>query len=100
MSNAVAESPVSTAENVSLSVFNIRRASHILSTLSPTNQLKVVLNHIIMKGSISQLEADELYRVKRLTSRITELKGLGVAVVAEMRRDNTGKRYARYFIAS
>lgn len=100
MSNAVAEPPVSAAENVSLSVFNIRRASYILSALSKTNQMYPVLNHIIMKGSISQLEADELYRVKRLTSRITELKGLGVSIVAEMRRDNTGKRYARYFIAS
>lgn len=90
-----------TAENpVSINTFNIRRASHILGTLSPTNQCKAVLNHIIMKGSLSQLEADELYRVKRLTSRITELKQLGVAIIAEMRVDNTGKRYARYFIAS
>lgn len=89
------------AENpVSVNAFNIRTAAQIVDKLPSTNQMKAVLNHIIMKGSISQLEADELYRVKRLTSRVTELKKLGVSIVAEMRRDNTGKRYARYFIAS
>ena len=92
--NAVAENPVS------LNTYNIRRAAQIVGQIPTTNQMHPVLNHIIMKGSISQLEADELYRVKRLTSRITELKKLGVNIVAEMRRDNTGKRYARYFIAS
>ncbi len=89
-----------TQEHVSVNAYNLRNAANILARLSPTNQMKLVLNHIIMKGSISQLEADELYRVKRLTSRITELKQLGVALIAEMRQDNTGKRYARYFIAS
>jgi hypothetical protein len=84
---------------VSMNTFNIRRAAQILSTLSPTNQQRIVLNHILVKGSISPLEADSLYRVKRLTSRITELKEAGVNIVAEMRTDNTGKRYARYSIA-
>jgi hypothetical protein len=81
------------------SMFNITRASALVADLSPTNQCRDVLNHIIMKGSISQLEADSLYRVKRLTSRIHELKKAGLNIIAEMRKDNTGKRYARYFIA-
>ena len=81
------------------SMFNVTRASVVVAELSPTNQCRDILNHIIMKGSISQLEADSLYRVKRLTSRIHELKKWGVNIIAEMRKDITGKRYARYFIA-
>jgi hypothetical protein len=82
------------------SLFNIKRAAQILSTIPTTNQCHAVLDHVIRKGSISQLEADSLYRVKRLTSRVTELKAKGVSLIAEIRHDNTGKRYARYFIAS
>ncbi|MGL5935052.1 MAG: helix-turn-helix domain-containing protein [Cetobacterium sp.] len=82
------------------SVYNVRRAAMILSTISPTNQCRDVLNHIIMKGSISPLEADAIYRVKRLTSRVHDLKKMGVALVAELRKDITGKKYARYYIAA
>ncbi len=85
-----------TVENANL--YNIRRAAQVLETIPKTNQMHPVLNHIIMKGSISQLEADEMYRVKRLTSRVHELKKLGVNIVGEMRKDNTGKRYVRYYI--
>jgi hypothetical protein len=79
--------------------FNIQTASRILGALSSTNQCRDVLHHIIQKGSISQLEADSLYRVKRLTSRIHELKKLGVNLLGEFRKDLTGKRYVRYYIA-
>jgi len=80
-------------------VFNTRRAAQILSSIPSTNQQHSVLNHILMKGSISQLEAHELYKVRRLTSRIDELKKRGVALVAEMRKDLVGDKYARYYIA-
>ncbi|MGL5934578.1 MAG: helix-turn-helix domain-containing protein [Cetobacterium sp.] len=85
---------------VSPSVYNVRRAAMILGTISPTNQCRDVLNHIIMKGSISPLEADSIYRVKRLTSRVHDLKKMGVAIVSDLRKDITNKKYARYYIAA
>ncbi|OQW34842.1 MAG: hypothetical protein A4E20_01310 [Nitrospira sp. SG-bin2] len=81
------------------STFNLTRCSRLVSEIPTTNQNRAVLNHIIMKGSISPLEADSLYRVKRLTSRIHELKKMGANIVGEFRKDNTGKRYVRYYIA-
>jgi hypothetical protein len=81
------------------SMFNVRTAASIVSKIPTTNQCHPILNHLIMKGSISPLEADSLYRVKRLTSRIHDLKKLGVNITGEFRRDLTGKRYVRYYIA-
>lgn len=79
--------------------WNLRTAARILGTIPQTNQCNPILNHIILKGSISPLEADSLYRVKRLTSRVYDLKRLGVNLIAEMRKDATGKKYCRYYIA-
>jgi hypothetical protein len=81
------------------SMINVRKAAQVVATISTTNQMHPILNHLIMKGSISPLEADSLYRVKRLTSRIHDLKKLGVNITGEFRRDLTGKRYVRYYIA-
>lgn len=71
-------------------------ASNLLHVLPSTNQKGRVLNHLLNVGSLSQLEADELYRVKRLTSRITELKQHGVGIKVERKHDHTGKLYVRY----
>ena len=79
--------------------WNLRTAARILTSIPTSNQCNPILNHIIMKGSISPLEADSLYRVKRLTSRVYDLKRLGVNLIAEMRKDATGKKYCRYYIA-
>jgi hypothetical protein len=50
---------------------------------------------------LSQLEAQHLYGIERLASRIDELKNhQGYDIVRVMKQDNTGKRYARYFLAS
>jgi hypothetical protein len=88
-----------TVDHVTPQTWNLRTAARILGQIPTTNQCNPVLNHIILKGSISPLEADSLYRVKRLTSRIHDLKRYGVNLIAEMRQDATGKRYCRYFIA-
>lgn len=47
---------------------------------------------------ISADEANGLYRVKRLASRIHELREQGYSIVGFTKRDTTGKRYVRYFL--
>lgn len=78
-----------------ITIDNTIAASNLLHAL-PNNQKGMVLNHLLNVGSLSQLEADELYRVKRLTSRITELKQHGVNIRVERKHDHTGKLYVRY----
>lgn len=87
-----------------MSMNNAIAASRVLEHFPSTNQCHQVLNHLIMKGSISPLEASKLYGVERLTSRIHDIKrqgeviGMPVRIVREMRRALPGKRYARYYL--
>lgn len=62
-------------------------------------QLRQIGTHLCERGSISQLEAEALYRVKRLASRIHELGRIGVNIRKEFKNDLTGKRYVRYHLA-
>lgn len=83
---------------------NAIAATHILQQFNPSTQPYHVLNHLIMKGSISPLEASKGYGVERLTSRIFDIKRRGdllstpVQITKEMRSDLPGKRYVRYFL--
>jgi polyhydroxyalkanoate synthesis regulator phasin len=64
-----------------------------------SGQLSKIAGHLVMKGSISQMEAEGLYGVRRLTSRINELKkNEGVQIKTEIRKALNGQRYARYFL--
>lgn len=71
-------------------------AHQILATLKPSSQLHKILAHILRRGSITQVEAHELYRVYRLASRINDLKNLGVVFVKNKKVDLTGTRYVEY----
>lgn len=70
----------------------------VLNQIPTSNQQHQVLSHLIHRGSISQLEARNTYRVERLTSRVVELKKRGVAIKREMRLDESGHKYARYYL--
>lgn len=77
-------------------------ASHndeIMATLAPGTQCHAVLDHLRRKGTITQVEAHELYRVYRLASRINDLKNEGVSIRALQRRDLTGHRYTAYALS-
>lgn len=60
------------------------------------SQLQVVLQHLFVKGSISQVEAEAVYKIRRLASRIFELKQDGWRIKRELKQDLAGQRYARY----
>lgn len=87
-----------------MSMNNAIAATRVLNHFPPTNQCHKVLNHLVMKGSISPLEASKLYGVERLTSRIHDIKrqsdivGTPIRITKEMRSDLPGKRYARYYL--
>jgi hypothetical protein len=80
---------------------NKSNKSHAGSVLQKMkrNQNSDVLKHLIKRGNLSQYEANSLYRVTRLASRVHEIKQHGIGITAETRHDLTGKRYVRYFLA-
>lgn len=82
--------------NAGTSISQRTIAEAIAPAVNPTSQNGKVLGHLLRKGSITQVEAHELYRVYRLASRMNDLKNLGVLVLKNLKIDNTGVRYVEY----
>lgn len=59
-------------------------------------QEEIVLRHLKTVGSLSGVEAEDLYRVRDLPKRISVLKSEGHDITTQMKRDALGQRYARY----
>lgn len=59
------------------------------------SQKEMLLKHLKRK-TISQYEALLVYGIARLASRIDELRKEGWNIETIMKRDDKGKRYARY----
>ena len=67
--------------------------------INPYNgQAGIVLEHLFAKGSISQVEAAEVYKIRRLASRIFELREAGWNIESQSKKDMAGQRYVRYYI--
>lgn len=64
-----------------------------------TSQNELLLNHLKMGNTISPIEAIGVYGIHRLSARIYDLKRQGHNIIKELRRDPTGKSYARYKLA-
>lgn len=71
-------------------------AGAVVHRIGNTSQNGKVLLHLIKRGTITQVEAHELYRVYRLASRINDLKNLGIELFARSKTDLTGTRYVEY----
>lgn len=63
-----------------------------------STQIDRLLAHLNEKGSISPAEAHEVHGIRRLAARVLELKQAGLDVRTELRNDEVGSRYARYFL--
>lgn len=63
--------------------------------MKKVSQKQLVLNHLIDHGYITQVIAGS-YGIRRLASRIDELKSLYYPINVEYLRDDLGVRYARY----
>lgn len=63
------------------------------------SQNETLLGHLQNVGSISFLEAWDLYRVRSLPRRIADLREKGWEIRSERRTDHLGQRYVRYSMA-
>jgi hypothetical protein len=58
-----------------------------------------VETHLIKVGNISGIEAESLYRIRSLTSRISEIRRRKkLKIDAVWKKDLTGQRYVRYYL--
>ena len=64
------------------------------------SQNSKILDHLKKMGSISWVEANDLYRVRSLTRRIADLREAGHDIVSEWRKDVLGQKYVRYSLAN
>lgn len=67
------------------------------------NQETRIINHLRAVGSISGLEANDLYRVRDLPKRISQIQQAhhlrrNESIRKERRKDATGQRYMRYHL--
>ena len=64
------------------------------------SQNNKILQHLKRVGSISWVEANDLYRVRSLTRRIADLREMGHEIISEWRKDTLGQRYVRYSLTN
>lgn len=64
------------------------------------SQNSKILDHLQKIGSISWVEASDLYRVRSLPRRIADLRAAGHDIASEWRKDVLGQKYVRYSLAS
>jgi hypothetical protein len=70
-----------------------------MKTINGKPMTTLILTHLITKGSITNVEAQALYRCRALPRRIADLKQSGWNIHSVLKKDATGQRYARYVLA-
>jgi hypothetical protein len=61
-----------------------------------TPQAHVVLKHLQEVGSITNVEAHMVHKIRSVSRRITEISDAGYAISKQRRSDATGQKYVRY----
>lgn len=56
----------------------------------------LILDHLLDGRSITNVEAQALWRCRALPKRINELRAEGYPIIRERRVDSTGQSYVRY----
>lgn len=67
---------------------------NLLVNEKPMRQL--IEEHLRAGRSISNVEAQAMWRCRALPKRINELKASGMNIASERRKDTTGQTYVRY----
>lgn len=65
--------------------------------LSPGAQR--VVTHLRKKGSISNVEAQAIFKMRALPRRIADLREVGYQITTTNEKDTMGQRYRRYHVA-
>lgn len=66
-------------------------------TVNRKTMKEMISNHLKKVRSISGVEAQNLYRCRSLTKRISELRAEGMDIRPVWTKDLTGQRYVRYY---
>lgn len=61
-----------------------------------SRQANLVLNHLRTEAHLTSWQAEGVYRIRRLASRVSELKNAGYAIEKRRCEDATGQPYTRY----
>lgn len=64
--------------------------------LNYKTQTSLLLDHFKVTPNISNMEAWNLYGIRSITRRITDLKEMGYVIHSERRVAPNGQRYVRY----
>lgn len=64
-----------------------------------SRQARDVLDHLYANAHLTSWHAEGVYRIRRLASRVSELKNAGYAITKERCRDATGQAYTRYSLS-
>jgi hypothetical protein len=67
-----------------------------MKTVNGTPMIDLIAKHLINTGSITNVEAQAIYRCRALPRRIADLKELGFPIKSEMKKDEMDQRYVRY----
>jgi hypothetical protein len=62
-------------------------------------QARTVLTHLRGESHITSWQAEGVYRIRRLASRIDEIVAAGFDVIKEEAKDATAQRYIRYSLS-
>jgi hypothetical protein len=71
-----------------------------MNTKKPRTQIELLIAHFETVDSISNIEAQAVYKIRALPRRISDLKSRGYVFRHDWRRDLTGQRYMRYVLIS
>ena len=63
-------------------------------------QSRTVLSHLRAESHITSWQAEGVYRIRRLASRIDEIVAAGYEVIKTEAKDATGQRYIRYSLSA
>lgn len=63
-------------------------------------QKDAIKRHLELEGSISNVEAQSMYKVRALPRRISDLEADGVKIERVRKTDVTGQRYVRYVLTN
>lgn len=61
---------------------------------------ELLKEHLLSGRSITNIEAQALWRCRALPKRINELRASGMKISSERRTDSTGQSYVRYVLAA
>ena len=59
-------------------------------------QTDMLIKHFEMAGSITNVEAQAVYKIRSLPRRICDLEEQGYTFLRQWKKDLTGQRYVRY----